>query len=168
LYDSRASGKDTEDGFLSAHCRYVVSKWAGENYLNEDDLIIRPRLLFDGGLQKGRNNLLQKLPKFNDYLDEFNSVTSCDTIVEAVEALLESNCRGAFNVANDGAYTIHDMAEALGYNGGYVSQEELHQSQGLFLVNNVMDLTKLKRYYQPTDTIEELLRCNRELNKNIH
>ena len=30
LYDSRGAGKSYEGDFSSAHCNYVVSKWAGE------------------------------------------------------------------------------------------------------------------------------------------
>jgi len=167
LYDTRGKGATDEEAFKSAHCNYVVSKWAGEGYLANDDLIIRPRLIFDSEVAQGRNNLLQKLPKFNNFLNEFNSVTSCDTIVEAVEALVEYDQCGVYNVANSGNYTIHEMATAMGLKGGKTTQEELHESQGLFLVNNVMDIDKLKKYYKPRDTIEEILRCYEKLQKRL-
>ena len=127
--------------------------------------MIRPRLLFDTEVATGRNNLLQKLPKFKNFLDEFNSVTSCDTIVEATSALLSANQSGVFNVANTGTYTIYEMATSLFLRGGMTSQEELHESQGLYLVNNVMDLDRLKEFYTPRDTLEELKRCYTELSK---
>lgn len=167
LYDSRGQGKSSEDGFMSAHCNYVVSKWAGEGYLSPNDLIVRPRLIFDSAPATGRNNLIQKLSKFDTFLDEFNSVTSNDTIVEAIEALLESKQSGIFNVCNTGSYTVHEMAESLGFKGGKIKQEDLHKSQGLFLVNNVMDTTKLEQFYAPRDTIVELQRCQEILQETL-
>lgn len=167
LYDTRGKGKCHEDQFKSAHCNYVVSKWAGEGYLSHHDLIIRPRLIFDSDVAQGRNNLLQKLPDFPNYLDEFNSVTSCDTIVEAVEALVDADQEGAFNVSNTGTYTMWEMATALGYEGGMISEEELHESQGLFLVNNVMSTLKLEEFYTPRNTLEELARCEKLLREKI-
>ena len=167
VYDSRGVGKSSEDDFKSAHCNYVVSKWVGESYLRPHDLIIRPRLIFDSAPAVGRNNLIQKLPQFTQFLDEFNSITSNDTIVEAVEALIANNQEGVFNVANTGTYTMHEIAEALGLMGGKIKQEELHKSQGLFLVNNVMDTTKLEQFYQPRETLYELQRCQEKLQKTL-
>jgi dTDP-4-dehydrorhamnose reductase len=163
LYDTRGNGKSNENTFKSAHCNYVVSKWVAEGYLHDSDLVIRPRLLFDSHDAKGRNNLIQKLATFDKFLNEFNSVTSCDTIVEAVEALVSNNLSGIFNVANRGAYTIYEMALALGFDGNKITQDELHSSQGLFLVNNVMDISALEEVYTPADTISELIRCSKIL-----
>lgn len=158
LYDQRGKGKLSENSFLSAHCNYTLSKWLGENYVNtERNIILRPRLLFGGIKCRNRNNLLQKLPNFNTFLNEFNSVTSCETIVHATISLLKYNQRGIFNVANDGTYTISDIAESIGLNTtNKITQEELHKSQNLYLVNNVMDISKLKQFYKPKDTIEEI------------
>ena len=166
LYDDRSKGTSSEDDLIAAHCNYVVSKWIGEMGCDLDrDLIIRPRLYFSD--IENSLNLICKFKKFDKILNEFNSVTSTRTIVEAVTALLENNQSGIFNVANDGAYTIKQLSEAIGYNwrkDQVVKQEELHKSQGLYLVNNVMDLTKLKQFYTPRDAIEEI----KELNKNLH
>ena len=165
LYDTRAKGTVKETDFLSAHCKYVISKWIGELGCDEQrDLIIRPRLYFSD--VDCKLNLISKLKRFNTILNEFNSVTSTRTIVEAVTALLKADQSGIFNVANDGAYTIKQLSEAIGYRWNddqVVSQEELHKSQGLFLVNNVMDLTKLKQFYTPRDAIEEFKWCAENL-----
>lgn len=165
LYDTRAKGAVKETDLLSAHCKYVISKWIGELGCDEQrDLIIRPRLYFSD--VDCKLNLISKLKRFNTILNEFNSVTSTRTIVEAVTALLKADQSGIFNVANDGAYTIKQLSEAIGYRWNddqVVSQEELHKSQGLFLVNNVMDLTKLKQFYTPRDAIEEFKWCAENL-----
>lgn len=162
LYDRNDGVPQKEDDFKAAHCNYVVSKWIGELGCNLDhDLIIRPRLLFDSERPaKGRNNLIVKMEQFTQFLKEFNTVTSLDTIVEAIEALLEAKQVGIFNVGQTGKYTIADMARSLGFTvEKELTQADLHESQGLYLVNNIMDLSKLSKYYTPRDTIEELRRC---------
>lgn len=169
LYDTR-NVPQSETAFKSAHCNYVVSKWIGELGCHEsNDIIIRPRLIFDSEppAEGKRNNLLCKLSKFSEYLDEFNTVTSCDTIVEAVQALLDNDASGVFNVGQTGQYTIADMARALGcIVTKELTQEELHASQGLYLVNNVMDLSKLRQYYTPRNALVELRRCWELLKEN--
>lgn len=157
----------TEEDFISAHCNYTVSKYAGEMSCNkETDLILRPRLLFSDTKMDTHNNLIQKLLKFDTFVDEFNSVTWNKTIVEATQALLDAGVSGIFNIANEGVHTIYDIAtKMLGKSGAKMSGEELRKSQGLFLVNNVMDLTKLKKYYQP-ETVENAIKeCYKELIK---
>lgn len=161
-----------EDDFISAHCNYVVSKWVGENNCDiNKDLIIRPRLLFDSVTPPSgkRNNLICKLMDFDAYLSEFNTVTSNDTIVEAIEALLEADQVGVFNVGNTGNYTIYGMADALGLVGEdteIINELDLHESQGLYLVNNIMDLSKLLEYYTPRDALVELKRCKEIMNES--
>ena len=154
----------TEEDFLAAHCAYTVTKYAGEKYCAPRDLILRPRLLFSDKKQEKRNNLVQKLLKFNTFVDEFNSVTWNKTIVEATIALLEADQVGVFNVANEGIHTIYDIAtKMLGKTGEKMSGAELRKSQGLHLVNNVMDLTKLKKFYQPPTVEEAIKTCFEKL-----
>lgn len=164
LYAKR-TGTVSETDFIEAHCNYVVSKWIGEMGCDlEKDLIIRPRLYFSD--VENKLNLICKFPKFKTILNEFNSVTSTRTIVEAIAALLKNNQVGVFNVANDGAYTIKQLSEAIGYKWTkeqVVTQDELHKSQGLYLVNNVMDLSKLKQFYIPRDAIVEFKWCKEHL-----
>lgn len=164
LYAKR-TGTVSETDFIEAHCNYVVSKWIGEMGCDlERDLIIRPRLYFSS--VENKLNLICKLPKFKTILNEFNSVTSTRTIAEAVAALLKNKQVGVFNVANDGAYTIKQLSEAIGYKWTkeqVVTQDELHKSQGLYLVNNVMDLSKLKQFYIPRDAIVEFKWCKEHL-----
>jgi dTDP-4-dehydrorhamnose reductase len=157
----------TEEDFLAAHCGYTVSKYVGEMGCNkEHDLIIRPRLLFSDKKMETRNNLLQKLLKFDTFVDELNSVTWNRTIVEAVQALLDNNQTGVFNVANEGRHTIYEIAtKMLGREGTKMSGEQLRKSQGLHLVNNVMDISKLKQFYQPPTVEKAIETCYNNLKK---
>ena len=158
LYDSHKWNQYGEEEKLTAHCNYTVSKWVGEQGCRpEHDLVIRPRLLF--GDFQDRNNLLCKLPAFTRYVDRFNSFSSVNVVVEAVTALLEHNQSGVFNVACDGAATVWTLAQWMGLEGQPMTERHLHEAEGIFLVNNVMDLTKLKQFYMPPTLKDEVLRC---------
>ena len=157
VYDKNNSPQKETD-FVSSHCRYVVSKLNAEYSCHPNDLILRPRLYF--GDVDDKNNLLTKLPKFNKHLTEINSYTSTRTIVEAAETLLRHNQSGVFNVAQEGYATIEQICKNLGLPEKLpISGLELQRSQGLALVNNIMDISKLKRFYQPRKLKEELQRC---------
>lgn len=151
-------GLKKEDGFLEAHCAYTVTKWAGEMLCREDDLIVRPRLLFADFVHP--KNFLCRLPKFKKFIDEKNSYTSLKVLVDAIEILLKAGQKGVFNVACDGAASPLEIAKWLGIKEPQVMTEtDLHKQEGIYLVHNVMDLGKLKQFYQPPDLKTELLRC---------
>ena len=160
LYTS-ANQLVNETSFIEAHCNYTLSKWIGEMGCDYNrDLIIRPRLYFSD--IRNKLNLLCKFENFKYILNEFNSITSTRTIVEAVTALLQCNQVGVFNVANDGIYTIKEISEAIGYKwlpSQVITGYELRKQQGLYLVNNTMDISKLKQFYIPRDAIEEFKWC---------
>jgi len=161
LYDS-GTGNNMETDFLAAHCNYTVTKWVGEMNLVDDDLVVRPRLLF--GDHDDRNNILSKLGKFAKYTVEKDSLTSTDVLVDAIEALIRHHQTGVFNVACDGTASMAEISEWIGLTGGYMTEEELHEAQHLFLVNNTMNLDKLKQCYKPPLLRDEVLRCWRTLN----
>lgn len=152
LYDGQ-TGVDpaTEESPLETHCHYTVSKQAGENNCNkEHDLILRPRLLFSD--REHPANLLTKLQKFDRFINAPNSYTSLRTIVEATESLVLAKQVGVFNVAQDvrAMYlSPWDIARNLGIKGEEMSVEELREEQGIYLVNNVMDINKLRQFYEP-------------------
>ena len=156
LYDS-GSYPYTEGDFMATHCNYTVTKWVGEKGLNEKDLVLRPRLLFGDFEDKG--NLLCKLPKFTRYLDAFNSYISVSVLVDAIITLLEHKQSGIFNVACDGISTVMNLAKTVGLKGIGITEDELHQQEHLYLVNNIMNIDKLKQFYQPPDLITEIKRC---------
>jgi len=160
LYDS-GMHTHSEDDFMTAHCNYTITKWVGEKWLNEGDLILRPRLLFGDFEDKG--NLLCKLPKFTHFLNAFNSYISVSVLVDAIVALLEREQSGVFNVACDGITTVMDLARTIGLDGIGITEEELHEREHLYLVNNIMNLDKLKQFYQPPDLLTEIKRCWGEL-----
>ena len=157
VYDKNNT-QQSESAFTASHCRYVVSKLAGEYYCRANDLVIRPRLFFSD--LDNKNNLLTKLPSFTRHLTEINSYTSTSTIVEAVGALLLAQQSGVFNVAQSGYGTIQEVCKRLGIKERPpISGHELQVDQGLALVNNIMDTSKLHQFYQPRELFSELERC---------
>lgn len=161
VYDQNNSPQKETD-FVSSHCKYVVSKLAAENFCNEGDLILRPRLYFSD--IEDKNNLLTKLPKFNKHLIEINSYTSTRTIVEATQTLLGYNQNGVFNVAQEGYATIEQICQHIGIERKpTLNGEELRQEQGLYLVNNILDISKLKQFYEPHNVFSEFehLQCRK-------
>lgn len=161
LYDDRTFPQ-TEESKICAHLNYTVTKWVGELGCREQDLILRPRLLF--GDFEDRNNLLCKLPKFSRFVAAYNSYTSVDTIVNATDALLAHNQSGIFNVACDGYATVRDMALWIGLAGDGITAKKLREQEKLHLVNNTMDISKLRQFYQPPMLQDEVLRCWEALN----
>jgi len=163
LYD-RNDRPQRETDFMAAHCNYTMTKWVGETTLDLGyDLVIRPRLFF--GDFEDKNNLLCKLPKFDRFVNELNSYTSVHTIVNAIRELIKVEQTGIFNVACDGWMTVHQVAKLIGIDGEVMTEEELHHEQQLHLVNNTMDISKLKKYYQPPKLEDEILRCFENMNK---
>ena len=153
VYDKNNSPQKETD-FVSSHCRYVVSKLNAEYSCHPNDLILRPRLYFSD--VEDKNNLLTKLPKFNKHLTEINSYTSTRTIVEATEALFGYNQSGVFNVAQEGYATIEQICQHIGIEKKpTLNGEELRQEQGLYLVNNILDISKLKQFYKPNNVFDE-------------
>jgi len=161
VYDQNNRAQTEEDGVVS-HVRYVVSKLNGEYGCNlERDLIIRPRLFF--GESEDKNNLLNKVRKFNSYLTEINSFTSVQTIVGATIALLENDQSGVFNVANKGYTSLWNLCNSIGLRGDKMDGEQLRSQENLHLVNNIMDTSKLEEFYDPPEIFSEFKRCNQSL-----
>ena len=166
LYD-RNDYPQTEADFTVSHCRYTVAKWVGENGLNpERDLILRPRLFFND--QDHPKNLLRKLPRFTSYLDELNSFTHTSEVVRATSALVAADCAGVYNVACEGFLTVFDLAQLVGLRGGKIHADTLHLREGLYLVNNILNLDKLKRHYEPANLVDSVLKANAALNGAAH
>lgn len=165
LYSCK-DGHVTEEMFLSANCRYAMSKWIGECGCDPScDIILRPRLLFDSvKVTDKRNNLIQKFEEFSEYLNEFNTITSNQTIVDTTVALLDNGCTGVYNCGCTGAYTIKEMAESLGFECVATLQDhDLWKKTGLHLINNVMSMDKLMTDsgYVPPDALDELKKCKK-------
>ena len=162
LYDINSQPQKETD-FLVAHCNYTLTKWFAEKELedNEDCLILRPRLLFDD-----RNvpvNLLNKIYNFNKLCNELDSITSISVLKTSILKLIEANASGVFNVACDGYTSMYEIAHELNFSRiEKTSIQEIRIQQGLHLVNNIMDISKLKKYYTPPNILDEVKRCYRK------
>ena len=162
VYD-RNDKPQKEDGFLASHCKYVVSKLSGEFFCDKSkDLILRPRLYF--GEIDNSKNLLSKVKKFNTFLTDINSFTSVQTVVEATEALLENDCDGVFNVAQKGYANLSQLVSSIGINvENELDGMDLIKKEGLYLVNNILDISKLEKYYKPRELFKEFNDCYNQM-----
>ncbi len=157
--DYKVPCKETD--FTVSHCNYVMSKLYGESFCDKTtDLIIRPRLLYGDFLPKGRNNLLKKIKEFTHLADIPNSFTSVHTIVEAVKALLDNKKVGIYNVADIGEMSMSDIGHMFDIKHDIITMKEIRKNNNLYLVNSIMDISKLKETYTPPNLKDEIRRCN--------
>ncbi len=163
VYDKNNTPQ-TEESPLASHCKYVVSKLAGEFGCSENTLILRPRLFFGSIHDKG--NLFDKMDNFKEFLTEMNSFTSVETVAISASHLIKNNCKGVFNVADEGYTNMSEIAKIWYGDDRYkntLSASSLCESQGLVLVNNILNIDKLKQYYQPPNVIDDILHCKDSL-----
>ncbi len=156
LYDNYLD-INTEEAFVSAHCAYTVSKWVGEMSCDKTkDLIIRPRLLF--GSECVPQNFLYRLQSYKYAVeDRQDSFTSIIDLVSALKNLIAWNAVGIYNVANSGSLSVKEVCDLLGIKDKEpVNIKRIRQTEGIYLVNNVMDISKLKIGYYPRGIKEAL------------
>jgi dTDP-4-dehydrorhamnose reductase len=175
LYDDTTKD-NKEDDLIASHCNYTVTKWVGEKYCNKNDIILRPRLLFSDIPDK--NNLLCKLPNYKSYVNNYkDSLTRTKTIVNTCITLLEENASGIFNVAEDGPCTIADIVMWCNNFGKPKSTDWIHLTtmehvrniQKLYLVNNTMDISKIKKYLKINRIKDSIQECYKRLcNETSH
>lgn len=166
LYDDNKTPQKETD-FLVAHCGYTVTKWAGEKGCDpSQDLILRPRLFFDASDRPA--NLLNKIQKFEKLHEDQDSMSSIDVVVDAALALISNECSGVFNVACEGTISAREMGSLIGIDKPVITMDQIRKEQGLYLVNNIMDITKLKQFYTPPNIKDEIKRVNAlRINENI-
>ena len=84
-------------------------------------------------------------------------------VVRATSALVAAGCAGVYNVACEGFLTVFDLAQLVGLRGGKIHADTLHLREGLYLVNNILNLDKLKRHYVPANLVDSVLEANAKL-----
>jgi hypothetical protein len=125
------------------------------------DIIIRPRLFFSDIVNS--KNLLCKLPRFKKFVDEKNSCTDIRDIPKAIEALVSNRQHGIFNVCCEGYMSIYEMAKLLGIDGLPFSGDDLINQEKLYLVNNIMSLEKLNKFYKTRNLKKSIMECWRSI-----
>ena len=91
-------------------------------------------------------------------------MTSTDTLIEAVEILLFNNQNGIFNVSNMEPISICDAGNLVRNTIATISPiEEIRKDSGIHLVNCVMDISKLLKFYVPRNVSIEILGCWRRM-----
>lgn len=141
-----------EDYPKTSMCAYTASKWLGEmNCDPENDVIIRPRLLFNN--EKIHKNFLFRLAYefIAGVSNRYDCFTSTYDIVKACEAVIDSGNRGVYNLANlhNEYISILSLAKELGIELLPTTIEKIRETNGIRLCNNVMDTSKIEKIYTP-------------------
>lgn len=124
--------------------------------------ILRPRMIFSSLAVP--SNLIYKVSKFTELLDEKNSMTHVEDLVNVIDQVIQQRAFGTFNVCNEGLsspYHIKQMiAEIWGgdTNIKKISKEKLfEQMSGLRLTNTWIDSSKVSSIYK-MPPVEQRLR----------
>jgi len=143
--------KNNENAQVDGKCFYTATKISGDLFCNlNSDLvtILRPRLLFSDKVTT--KNFLYRLNNFFDAIDDkFDSFTSMQTLIKAIEFFIKHPEPGIFNVCENGTASVHMLACLLGLELDPIGMDELVRLEGVRLTNVVMDNNKIKKFVQP-------------------
>lgn len=111
LYHGPYHGYAEEDPPNFFGSLYSRSKIAADVLLSHmpNVLNLRLRMPFDGSWNE--RNLLVKLSKYPRALDVQNSMTSLDTLVDAIAELVDLRAEGTFHVVDDGTSSLFQLAK---------------------------------------------------------
>lgn len=134
---------------------YSKTKLLAEDAFNlEKDIIVRLRMPIT--LDKDPKNLITKLLKYDKLINENNSVTFVNDLVGAINALIEKDAVGIFNVVNSPAVSHKQIMKELGVDKQYMSLRELKKVTVANRSNCTLSNKKIKKYYKMTDTFNVL------------
>lgn len=173
VYDL-ADTPQKEDDFIVSHCNYVVSKITAEKWIGDDTLILRPRLLYgdfipydkDGKVRY--NNILVKIKNFKAFTNKLNSFTNVQTIVDAVKKL--SGTTGVYNVASSGYATMGELAKWVDHpcHDHVLDMDRLRIDNKIYLVNNVMDTSKISDLVELPDIQPDIKECYSRIKDELY
>jgi nucleoside-diphosphate-sugar epimerase len=152
-FDLKQTVEDTTK--IDVGTNYRLSKYGGEKFCHEDDLILRPRLPFDG--RNHPKNLLVKIPKFTKLFSYLNDYTYIPDLVEATQILVNKNQKGIFNIAShdDGSViyilrNILQLPQFQSYDLHDHDNPNIIRELNNLHVHNIMNDDKLRRIYIQT------------------
>lgn len=140
-----------EDGPLDALCRYSQTKLLAEQALAPligRVLIVRMRQPFSNHTHP--RNLLEKLMRYTEFIDEANSMSHVEECLPVVWALVERGVRGPINLTNPGATTPWRIAELIRKHRmpekeiRKITYEELLKRVRAVRVNSLVDCSRLE------------------------
>lgn len=150
---------------------YRFTKYAGERFCKENDLILRIRLPFDGRIHP--KNLLCKIPKFTKFYSFSNDYTYVPDLVNGTFALVENNQKGIFNVVSheDGCplFLLRNILNLPQFMG---SEYDIHynpESPSLinelsnFHIHNIANDDKFRAWYPQTPLADAVKKSWEEL-----
>ena len=136
---------------------YCETKLAGDLALDTcEDLILRPRLLFDN--RKTSKNFLHRVKHvFEVFSDHVETMTCVLDVVEAARVLVGVGERGVYNVGCRLPVSTEEVARVLGVYRPVVAQDEIRRRKGYHLSASVMDVSKIEKHVAMPATLDRVL-----------
>lgn len=139
-----------EESEINAYDDYTLTKFIGERYCTDKDLIIRTHNIFNDSINE--NNTLLSLMKDGKTFNNEVSFTYTIDIVRSIVTLLKNKQRGLFNVTSNGAISPHLLFPT----------DNLLPTPDPSL-NRKLSPLKLFEHYITTKTIESMKKCMENL-----
>lgn len=150
---------------------YRFTKYAGERFCHENDLILRIRLPFDG--RPHPKNLLCKIPKFTKFYSFSNDYTYVPDLVNGALALVEQKQKGIFNVvSHEDGCTIFLLRNILQLSPFTNFEYDLHHNPespnfinelSNFHIHNIANDDKFRSWYPQTPLEESIKKSWKQL-----
>jgi dTDP-4-dehydrorhamnose reductase len=124
IYEGTITSEYADPNFFGSI--YSISKGVSDTYLRDEALVFRIRMPFTG-LNEPKNYLykVKNYSKFAKLYDAGNnSLTDLDEAVRVACDLIEDDEYGPVNLVNNGHLNMHEVAEILGLNAEWYTEEE--------------------------------------------
>ena len=121
-------------------------------HIYENHVIIRPRMIFS--TLPLPSNLLYKINGFHEFIDEQNSMTSCEDICNFCDIIIKKDLRGTFNLCDNGTISPFAIKREISNIWGWknpvlpIKKEQLHEKVGLSLTDTLIDSSKAAQYVE--------------------
>jgi dTDP-4-dehydrorhamnose reductase len=119
VFEGRNNGNYTEEESKNPIGQYGLSKLAGENKIItfcKNYLIVRVSWLFG---PNGKNfvasvaKLMQERDELSIVADQFSRVTYTEDVISAIKALITSDAKGIYHIANKGTISRYDFTKKI-------------------------------------------------------
>lgn len=128
IYQGEINDVFAEPNFFGS--TYSLSKGVSDTYLKHISLVFRIRMPFTG-INEPKNYLTKVMSyaKNGKLIDSgYNSLTDHDEAVKVACDLIEQGANGPFNLVNEGAVNMHELAEMMGVEPQWFTPEEFAAS----------------------------------------
>lgn len=144
----------------------IIEQKLLEFYMNKSYLL-RIRMPF--GSEPNEKNLITKMRRFNKLINSSNTISFIDDVVDVVIAFASKlPTPGIYNVCNPGVVSMREIADAIGLDKPWFTEEEFAKFVAVPRANCNVNVDKLMRVYPIQDIHSALSRCASQMNLLIN